>query len=403
MTKWRFNLRYSKDLSLIGELTAARNKSLNLSHNSPGSANWDYSMSGQYSNLITPYSTAISAERYNWRATKVLNDAGTKGQVWDWIWSGFVMPIDEDWTNDTMKISCMGWAQRMAMRMIRRDKTWTGVDDATIFQDTLAEMNLANIPYQDGSTYPVPTVIGSNPATPTWMAWGGTMPNEGAGGATAYLARTAAQINAPITVTKQRFQMVMPIWNELSDLESGCDWWVDPRTRLLYIYRKKCTVRNHVVAFKWGPNNLGQFTRNIAADQKTNCHITTGQQGLAPGIADNTADQAVNGLIDGLTQLSDVNNTSILIANSGAEIILRANGKITYGITPFAYVGDINRVPNSVPEPFVDYDPVWDELKLTAIHPYRGSINLQTVRCYGCQVNIDEENNEQLSSLQVAP
>jgi hypothetical protein len=51
----------------------------------------------------------------------------------------------------------------------------------------------------------------------------------------------------------------------------------------------------------------------------------------------------------------------------------------------------------------VDYDPVWDELKLSAISPKRGNIDLQTVRCYGCTINIDEENNEQLGQLQVAP
>lgn len=383
---------------MIGELTDASSKSLALAHNSPGAASWSYPMSAQYSSRITPFSTCISAERYNWRASLALNLAGTPGQVWDWIWSGFVLPIDEDWTADLMKISCVGWAQRLAMRMIRRDKTYTTSDDAPIFQDLLAEMNLANIPYQDGSTYPVPTVAGSaNQNTPTWMGWGGTLPNEGAGGATAYVAR------AGLTMTKTKYQMVLPIWDELTNLENGCDWWVDPKTRLVYVYRKKCTVRNTVVAFKWGPNNIAQFGRNIAADQKTNCHITTGQSTVAPGIADNKADQAVNGLIDGLTQLSDVSDTSILIANSGAEIILRQNGKITYGITPFGYVGDINKVPNSVPEPFVDYDPVWDELKLQAIHKYRGDISMGTVRCFGCQVNIDEQNNEELGQLQVAP
>jgi hypothetical protein len=403
MTKWRYNLRNSKDLSIIGELTEASGKSLTLAHNTPGSANWNYPMTGQWANLITAFSTCISAERYNWRASLALNQGGTPGQVWDWIWSGFVMPIDEDWTNNVMKVSCVGWAQRLAMRMIRRDITWTGVDDAKVLQDLLAEMNLAAIPYQDGSTYTVPTVAGSNPNTPTWMTWGGAQPNQGPGGATAYIARTDAAINAPITITKQRYQMVLPMWDELAQLESGLDWWVDPKTRTVYVYRKKCTVRNVVVAFKWGPNNLGLFSRNIAADQKANCHITTGQQGIAPGIADNVADQAINGLIDGLTQLNDVNNTNYLVANSGAEILLRQNGKITYGITPFAYVGDINRQPNSVPEPFVDYDPVWDELKLSAISPKRGNIDLQTVRCYGCTINIDEENNEQLGQLQVAP
>jgi hypothetical protein len=143
VTKWRFNLRQSKDLSLIGELTGASGKSLTLGHNTPGSANWDYSMSDELAKYIQPINTCISAERYNWRATLALNNAGTHGQVWDWIWSGFVLPLDEDWTNDRMKVSCVGWAQRLAMRQIKRDKVYTNSDDGPIFKDLLDEMNLS--------------------------------------------------------------------------------------------------------------------------------------------------------------------------------------------------------------------------------------------------------------------
>jgi hypothetical protein len=74
VTKWRFNLRQSKDLSLIGELTGASGKSLTLAHNTPGSANWDYSMSDELAKYIQPINTCISAERYNWRATLALNN-----------------------------------------------------------------------------------------------------------------------------------------------------------------------------------------------------------------------------------------------------------------------------------------------------------------------------------------
>lgn len=402
MTIWRYNLRQSKDLSMIGELTDATGKSLALAHNTPGTANWTYPMSAEYSPVIQPYNTCISAERYNWRATKILNNAQIPGQVWDWIWSGYVLPLKEDWTNDRMQVSCVGWAQRLAVRMIRRDMSFVNADDALIYADLLAEVNLANIPYNDGSTYAVPTVVGSNPATPTWLAWGGTQPNEGPGGATAYVSRHA--MGAPLTVSKDKFQMVLPIWNELSNLEAGPDWWVDPKTRSVYLYRKKCTVRDTVLAYQWGPNNLAEFGRDIAADQKVNFHLTTGKTGTAPGYAHNPADQAVNGLIDGLTQLNDISNTDYLIRNSGAEIILRKDGRITYSITPFVYVGDIDIPQNAVPEPFVDYDPVWDELNMQAVHPVRGTIPMGVVRCYGVNVNIsDQGNREQLSALQVAP
>ncbi len=394
MSKWRFNLRQSKDLSLIGELIDAGGKSLTLAHNTPGSANMDYPMNAELSSYIQPITTCISAEMYDWRATLAMNLAGTPGQVWKWIWSGFVLPIDEDWTGDKMKIGCVGWAQRLAMRQLKRDKTWAVSDDSPIFQDLLAEMNLAAFP--DVSAYPVPTVAGSSPATPTWMAWGGAQPNEGPGGATAYVPRSN------ITVTKTKNQPVLPIFDELTNIENGADWWVHPQTRLLYVYRKRCTQRNIVVAFKWGPNNLGQFNRNIAADQKANYVLVTGAQGLS-AMADNKPDQAVNGLIESMTSWTDCNQQSVLLAEAGAQIMMRANGKITYGITPFYYAGDIGQPPTAVPEPWVDYDPIGDEFKLTAISEKRGNIMLQTVRSFGVTVTIDDENNGTLGQLQVAP
>jgi hypothetical protein len=394
MSKWRFNLRQSKDLSMIGELTDAGGKSLTLAHNTPGSSNWDYPLNGELASYIQPFNTCISAEMYDWRATLAMNNGGTPGQVWKWIWSGFVLPLDEDWTGDRMKVGCVGWAQRLAMRNLKRDKTWAVTDDTPIFQDLLAEMNLAAFP--DVSAYPVPTVAGSSPATPTWMAWGGAQPNEGPGGATAYVPRSN------ITVTKTKNQPVLPIFDELTNIENGADWWVHPQTRLLYVYRKRCAVRNIVVAFKWGPNNLGQFSRNIAADQKANYVLVTGAQGLS-AMADNYADQQVNGLIESMTSWTDCNQQSVLLAEAGAQIMMRANGKITYGITPFYYAGDIGQPPTAVPEPWVDYDPVGDEFKLTAISEKRGNIMLQTVRSFGVTVTIDDENNGTLGQLQVAP
>src|SRR3954451_5863629 len=402
MSKWRFNLRNSKDLSLIGELTGASGKSVTLAHNSPGSANWNYSMSDQLAPYIQPFSTCISAERYNWRATQALNLAGSAGQVWDWIWSGFVMPIDEDWTGDMMKVSCMGWAQRLAMRLLHADRQYTTQDDSAIIQDLLAYANAATFAYPDGSTYAVPTVSGSNPATPTWMAWGGTVPNEGPGGLTPYVARSL------LTLKKDKNQMILPVFDELTGYENGCDWWVQPQSRLMYVARKRCARRDGVkypsvvMAFKWGPNNLGQFSRNVAADQKANYVLVTGSGTLA-ATKDNTADQATNGLIETLTQWTDANDITQLLWEAGAQIILRQNGRITYGITPFYYVGDTDQMPNSVPEPFVDYNPVGDEFMLKASHPVRGDIALGVVRSFGCTVNIDEENNEQLGQLQVSP
>jgi hypothetical protein len=400
MAKWRVNLRYSKDLSKIGELTQARSRSLGLILNKPGSGSFNHPMSTDYADLIQPYSTCVSFERYNWRSTLAWRTAGNMGDIWDWIWSGNVLAISENWTEDTMAVSCVGWASRLGKRMLRRDKVWTAVDDAAILQDVLAEMNLTTAP--DG--YAVPVVAGSTPATPTWMAWGGTLPNEGPGGATAYQGRDVAPINAPITLNRPKYTKANTIYDDVSGIEYGCDWWLDPKTRLVYCYRKRCTDRPTViVAFRWGPNNLGAFERSIDSDQMANYFLTTGTSGTTAQYKDDTSSMATVGLLEETAALSDVGNVSILLANSGAEIIVRKNGKITYGITPFPYVGDIGVLPNAVPEPFVDYDPVGDQFRLSAVSDKRGVITRQTVRSFGVTVNIDDDGNEQLGQLQVAP
>lgn len=398
MTKWRVNIRKSADLSLIGELQA-NNRQLTLSHNTPGSCQWDYDMLGDFAASIQPYNTCVSWERYNWRSTLAWRNAGHAGEIYDWIWSGFVLPIKEDWPTDKMSVQCVGWGQRYAKRIIRRDKTYaSNSDDGAIFQDLVGEMNLTTAP--DGYVVPVPA--GSNPSTPTWIAWGGMVPNEGPGGATAYVSRPS--IGAGIAYSKTKYQPVLPIFDELSGVEFGCDWWVHPLSRLFYVYRKRCTSRSDViVAYKWGPNNIGKFSRDIDANEKANYVLTTGASTTTPQYADNTTDQATNGLIESVTQLSEVTNNQVLLENSGAEIILRANGKISYGITPFQYVGDIGLDQNSVPEPFVDYDPIGDEFQIAAVHPVRGTIMGETVRSFAANVALSDTGDEQIGQLQVAP
>ena len=74
MSKWRFNLRQSKDLSLIGELTDASGKSLTLgAQRLLALPTGITAMSAEWACYIQPINTCISAEMYDWRATKAMN------------------------------------------------------------------------------------------------------------------------------------------------------------------------------------------------------------------------------------------------------------------------------------------------------------------------------------------
>jgi hypothetical protein len=383
---YRFILVNSNDMSRIGELSHASSRKVDLVLGKPGSASFSYPMDADYAAQIVPYASGIKVERLNKRAT----DAAGASQ-WDCIWSGYVLPIDEQPGANHMNVSCVGWMQRLAKRILRRDKIYNSVDDGTIVADLIAEVNLTTAP--DG--YVVPVVAGSSPSTPTWLSWGGTQPNEGPGGATAYVA-AAAPRNKSLT----KYSNVWSAIEELQNLEGGGNLVCDPVTRVLTWHRRYRRVKDDVVfGFQWGPKNLSDFTRNIDADSQVNYLLATGSPAAGPMYAHNQAQQAQIGLIEEQVSLSDVVDPSVLLAYAGAEILVRANGRITYGIMPFPYSPEVE---GGVPEPFVAFR-VGDQCRFTAVHSPRVNIRGQAIRVFGLSLSIDENDLGRLAALQVAP
>jgi len=374
---YKYILVNSNDLSHIGELPRASGKKLDLILGKPGSASFSYPMNADYAAQIVPYQTGIKVMRHN-----------SLTLVWDCVWSGYVLPLDETVDANHMTVSCVGWLQRLAKRFVRRDKIYVAQDDGAIVADLIAEMNLTTAP--DG--YAVPVVAGSNPNTPTWLTWGGTQPNEGVGGATAY---TTASRNK----TVPKYQNVLSVIDELQNIENGGDIVVDPLTRAVTWHRRYRRVKDDVVfGFQWGPNNIRNFGRNIDADSQVNYVLVTGAAGTVPQYAENKAQQALIGLIEEQSSISDMRDAGMMLAYAGAEIIVRANGRITYNVTPFS-----SGNPNSnVPEPFIAYR-IGDQGRLTAVHPPRVNIRGQAVRVFGLSLTIDDNGYAQLGALQVAP
>lgn len=387
---YKYILINSKDMSHIGELSQSHDKKLDIIHNKPGSAGFTYPMDADYSALIQPYKTGIKAMRFNNLASIL---AGRS--VWDCLWSGYCLPIDEDVTNNKMTVSCVGWLQRLAKRFMRRDKQYLNVDDAVIVQNLLDEANLTMTP--ETVPYAVPVVAGSTPLTPTWLQWGGTQPNEGVGGATAYAPLTGGALRSK-TFTKYTY--FLSAIEEMMNIENGGDIVVDPLTRAVTWHRKYRRVKDDVVfGVRWGPHNVAGFGRNIEADSQVNYMVATGSPGTTPQFAHNVAQQAEIGLIEETAALSDVRDNNVLLAYAGAEIIVRAPGKITYSVTPFAYNPSEY---GGVPEPFVAFR-TGDQCRLTAVHPPRVDIRGQAIRVFGMSLSISDTGVGTLSALQVAP
>jgi|SRR5580765_231862 len=385
---YKFILVNSKDMSHIGELGQAHDKKCDIIFNKPGSAGFTYPMNADYASLIQPYKTGIKVMRFN----KALSDAA-KYSIWDTLWSGYVLPIDEDVTNNKMTVSCVGWLQRLAKRFLRRDKQYVNVDDAVIVQNLIDEANLLLTP--ETVPYAVPVVAGSSPNTPTWLSWGGTMPNEGPGGATAYVAAPT-----PRSKTYTKYTYILSAIEEMMNIESGGDIVVDPLTRAVTWHRKYRRVKDDVVfGFEWGPKNVSAFGRNIEADSQVNYLVATGAPGTFPQFAENKAQMSEIGLIEETAALSDIRDNNVLLAYAGGEILVRAPGKITYSVTPFSYNPSEY---GGVPEPFVTFR-VGDQVRLTAVHPPRVDIRGQAIRIFGMSLSISDSGVGTLSALQVAP
>ena len=385
---WKFILARSRDLSNIGELTQARDRQLSMVLNRSGSLSFSIPMNDELGAQIWPIESAIKAYRFG----------STGAQL---VWSGYVNTIDEDVANERMTVNCVGWLDRLAKRILHRDKAYATIDDGAIVQDLLADVNgnittgehasgttSAQIP---GDNYTARWPAGSSPNTPTWIKWGGLLPNEGTGGATAYIAQTRSQNYA-------RFQTnIQQAIQALTDIENGCDFDIDPTARTLNVYRKKRRVLDTVVfGFRFGPENVAQFNRQIDGSALANYGLATGAASIAPGFYHDQASQDIYGPVQEVYALSDVTRAEILGAYANAEIVLKRVPRQIYTITPFRWTDE-----NSVPEPFVNYR-LGDQVRFVARSGTRVSIN-QQVRVFGIQVSIDAESNESLGQLQIYP
>ena len=397
--RWRFILADANDLRVhIGELFQARGRSVNTVLNRGGSISFTFPMREEMAAEIQPITTAVKCYRWS-----------DKTESWRNIISGPVWTIDEQINDERMTVNCIGWQEILNKRLLRMDKIYNDVDDGAIIQDLLAEANKLVLPDIAGYAVPVPSVY---PATPSKIGWGGTRPNEGPGGATAYATALRNK-------TYQKYVSIGSLIDELTALENGCDIHIDPDTRLLYVHRKKMRDTNEVFAYGWGPSNLQSFQRQYDASTVVNLMQVTGRSGSTPQYADTHApfpgwpgdiapdSQLEYGLIDELMNLPDVIDNNVLGAYAAGEIFVRYRPRVIYNLTPFSYApGGMgyhhHTGAEGIPEPFEDYD-VGDRVRLTALLPPRVAIQNQAVRVFGISVNIDDNGNESISSLQTAP
>lgn len=380
--RWRFILVRSYDLKPYGELKDASNKSLSLALNRSGNFSFQMPMDADLTEYVFPIETGILAYRYG--------SAGPQA-----IWSGYINAVDEDWQSGMMSVSCVGWMERLGNRFLHEKYQPSSVDAAQIMIQLFLKGGGAVYPAgttsfvtPDGATQYWPA--GSSPNGPVNMELGLILPNEGPGGATAY-------VNQVINANYEKGQAILSAITDLSNIEDGRDFDVDPLTRKFNIYRKKRRILPGVVlGYNWGPNNLVQFNRQIDGSTLVNYHVTSGASGTtAQAVADFTSQQRY-GTFEQQQQLSDVHDPNVLATYSQAEIAVRRNPRQIFSVTPYPWTDE-----NSSPEPFVDYR-VGDQVALVARKLPRLNVSTQ-VRIFGMEVGISAEGNENLGQLALYP
>jgi hypothetical protein len=402
---WRFVLTRSIDLLPLGELTQARGRTLSLKLNDAGSASFNIPMNDDLGQFIQPYTHSIIAYR-----------KGSTGTLA--VWSGYVNTIEEDITNNRMTVNCVGWLQRFAKSIVHKDYLFQAVEDGTIIYSLVTSASNPGVAdpsllsayefgsaqnsavHFDGASVMWPS--GSKPNTPTWVKWGGSLPNEGAGGSTAYVASAGRNVSYSKYQTNT-LQAIMDMVN----LESGCDIDIDVLTRQFFVYRKKQRVRDGsnpaqpavIFGYGWGPSNVSSVSRQLDGSTVVNSLIVVGGTASTPAISSDQPSQTAYGFIEEMASLSDLsglNANQTLLYYANAEVAIRKTPRQLYSLTPFNWTSG-----SSVPEPFVDYR-IGDVVRLGI----NAKPRLQTqlgVRVFGMSFNIDEEGNEKIGALQVSP
>ena len=379
---WRFILVRSYDLKPLGELKDANSVSLSLALNSGGSLSFSMSMNTDLAQYVWPIEVGVVAYRYG----------STGPQA---IWSGYINAIDEDWQAGTMSVSCVGWLERLSKRYLHQKMIFSATDAAQIMAQLFLEgggalysAGITSYVTADGATQYWPA--GSRPNGPVNMEIGAIYPNEGPGGATAYVVQN-------LNMTYEKGQGVLSAIQDLSNIEDGRDFEVTVLDRRFNIYRKKRRILPSIIlGYNWGPENLVQFGRQIDGSTLVNYHVTTGASGTtAQGVTDIPSEQRF-GTFEEIMALSDVHDNNILAKFSVEEISIRRNPRMMFSATPFPWTEE-----NSSPEPFVEYR-IGDQVGLIARKLPRLNINTQ-VRIFGIQVGISPEGNETLGALQLYP
>lgn len=348
---WEYILAQSKTMAPIGKLRGAKSRTLAVDLNKSGSASAMVPMSVPKSKNIFPWSTCIIAQYTDENHDEFV------------FWSGPINSRSLDLAAGTVSFTCVGWFERLMHITLQQETMEFSEMDAGAIAGAL-------LTYARGLDPNLPITIGTIEST---------------------------QLR---TITYTLDQNIGQAILDLSNLESGFDFFVDPITRQLNIYARLGSVLRDL---KWTfisdgkseRSNLSNLAENVDGSTLVNLMYARSNT-ISSDPTPDFQSQDQYGLFMQTDSLSDVNGEDakfILNAYTNAEIIYRSQPRVTYTLTP---------KPNTharVPKLFRDFD-IGDTGFLTARRDWY-DITDQAVRAFGVSLNISDVGTETISNLQV--
>jgi len=348
LSNYKFELADSYDLSGLGELTQARNRSLQLSLNRAGAFSCTLPLDDGMAEIVEEVRTCVIVS--------------VDGET---IWSGPVWNVQEQINNQsaTMQIGCVGWLQTLDKRVVRPEWNagnpiqYDGVDAGEIALDLLTRTN--NDAYAAGApSYVFPGIYDSTQFRyRTYQPWSG----------------------------------ILTSLNELTEIESGFDMLVDPVTRELNIYARIGVDSG--ILFQL-PGNVSSVSRQTDSGSITN-YITAYSSAARASEAD-AESLSDYGLFEEAQSLSDVVNSETLTAWAAGEIFVHSR---PLPIISFQPQPESPENPNA-PRVFRDYN-IGDFVRLTA-RKGRLQLDRQPLRIFSFTVSFPETGGAQVSDFQTA-
>lgn len=373
----------------IAPLFSARARTLNLALNGIESASFTVNTLDAVAPYIEPISTCIVCYR--------------NGQI---KWSGPIWTISETIGEgqEDVQVNAIGWFQLLMSRLLKcgafptnamvgPTSTSTAINQYYYLQDPVAiAVDLVN---RTNYEYPTGIQIGTTPSNPNSVQW---------------------------TLTVNQLQNIGQLIQQLSNIESGFDFWIDPATIALNFYygavKSGYTIygrgqdRPNAV-FRYGAN-LSTLTKTTDPSKLTTQMTVIGQYGQSqfPSAQQSTGNGdvlyppiATYGLWEALASLSNIISPTIQAAYATAEVLFLNFPQVIYTFSPMVYHQPVESGA-SVPQPFQDYN-IGDFVRLGANYgrmvippPSLGISGYLPVRVYAMQITIDNEGNECVTNVQ---